>query len=225
VPKAMIFKELREMLPVAAAGLALYLAAAGSCMGFNVNYVGYNLLPYYLVGRPEGIPFLDGAFGWVFCMISAALAIGLGLRQTLGESARGTWLVLLHRPAGRCWLLGMKLLVGAGVYFVCAAVPVLIYAWLAATPGTHASPFAWWMTLPVWQWWLSMVLVYLGGFLSGIRPGRWLGSRLLPLAATGVLVFFVQLLPQWWLLGVAVVAVLAAFLTGLVFHAAAVRDY
>jgi hypothetical protein len=225
MPRAMISKELREVLPVAAAGLALYLVLLAGSMGFNVNYVGYDLLPYYIGGQSRGIPFLDGEFAWTFGLMSAALAIGLSLRQTVGESARGTWLLLLHRPASRSRLIGMKLLAGAGVYFVCGAIPILLYAWWAATPGTHASPFAWWMTVPVWRWWLSLGLVYLGGFLSGIRPGRWLGSRLLPLAAAGLLVFLVQLVPQWWLWGVAVVVLLAAFLATLIFHVAAVRDF
>ncbi len=222
--RAMVSKELRETLPVVAAGLAVYLLVVASCTGFNVNYVGFYLLPWYL-GGASGIPFLDGSFLQTYWLVSAALAIGLALRQTLGESARGTWLLLLHRPAGRCRLVGMKLVVGAAVYLACAAAAILLYAWWAATPGTHASPFQWWMTAPVWQLGISMVVVYFGGFLSGIRPGRWIGTRLLPLAAAGLLVFFIQAAPQWWPLGLAAVALSAALLAVLIFFVASERDY
>ena len=87
----------------------------------------------------------------------------------------------------------MKLLVGVAVYLVCAAAAILVYAWWAATPGTHASPFEWSMTVPIWKVWITMPLLYLGAFLSGIRPARWVGTRLLPLAAAGTLVL---LLPR-----------------------------
>ena len=41
------------------------------------------------------------------------------------------------------------------------------------------------MTAWAWQLWLCMPLVYLGAFLSGIRPARWFGTRLMPLVAAG----------------------------------------
>ena len=41
------------------------------------------------------------------------------------------------------------------------------------------------MTVPAFQIWLLMPLVYLGAFASGIRPARWFGSRLLPLVGGG----------------------------------------
>ena len=45
-------------------------------------------------------------------------------------------------PPGRgSSLIGLKLAVGALVYLVCGAVPILLYGVWAATPGTHASPF------------------------------------------------------------------------------------
>ena len=104
----------------------------------------------------------------------------LGLRQTVGESIHGTWMFLLHRPVGWTRLIGVKLLVGVALYLVCGAAAILVYAWWAATPGTHASPFEWSMTVPTWKVWIVMPIVYLGGaFLSGMRPARWVGTRLL----------------------------------------------
>ncbi|MEI8229252.1 MAG: hypothetical protein WCH77_13460, partial [Planctomycetota bacterium] len=35
--------------------------------------------------------------------------------------------------------------------------------------------------------WLGLIpVVYLGGFLSGIRPGAWFGTRLFPLLGAGL---------------------------------------
>ena len=59
----------------------------------------------------------------------------------------------------------------------------------AATPGTHASPFEWSMTVPIWIGWFAMTILYLGAFHTVVRPGRWYRSRLLPLAASAVATF------------------------------------
>jgi hypothetical protein len=75
----------------------------------------------------------------------------------------------------------------------------------AATPGTHASPFEWSMTMPVWGAWFGMLTIYLGAFLSGLRPGAWVGTRLAPLAAAaGVLAVSTAM---WWLSGALAVSV------------------
>lgn len=160
--KAMALKELRETRGItllALAAYALLVAAAVSPWGARQRY-----LP----------PFIsDGLFlGWFVC-ISGAMAIALGLRQTLGESIPGTYPFLFHRPAGRRWLIGVKLLTGSVLYLICAAVPILAYGVWAATPGTHSDPFEWSMTGPAWHLWFGMTLLYLGAFLAGVRPGRW----------------------------------------------------
>jgi hypothetical protein len=171
--KAMAMKELREVRGIGLLALAaqVYLAVAA---------VNPRL---FLPGDRSPVPFVDDGFflGW-FVLISVATAIALGLRQTLGESIRGTYPFLLHRPAERRWLIGTKLLVGLAVSLTTGIVSILGYALWAATPGTHASPFEWSMTVPTWQMWLSMTPAYLGAFLTGIRPGRWYG-RAFTLAA------------------------------------------
>jgi hypothetical protein len=138
--------------------------------------------------RETLLPFvIEDAFVFRFLVASAALAIALGLSQSLSETVRGTYPFLLHRPVTRRWLIGMKLSVGMVAYLLCAAVPLLVYGLWAATPGIYAGPFEWSMTWPAWAGWLATTLLYLGAFLTGIRPGRWYGSRLLPLvvAAAG----------------------------------------
>ena len=68
-------------------------------------------------------------------------------------------------------------------------------------PGKHASPFFWWMTATAWEAWGVIAIVYLAAFLAGIRPARWFGTRLLPLAAGGVLAALLRLPMFWPLLG------------------------
>jgi hypothetical protein len=174
--RAMAMKELWEIRGIAIAGVAAYGYLAAAAMNPRLLPPGdrNSILP----------PFVDdGFFGGWFVSISVLMTIALGLRQTLGESVAGTYPFLFHRPARRCWLIGMKLLVGVSVYLVGGLIAILAYGAWAATPGTHASPFEWWMTVPYWLTWFGMTLLYLGAFLSGLRPGRWCGSRLLPLAA------------------------------------------
>jgi hypothetical protein len=108
--KVMVRKELRETLGLAGIGLLAYLY-------FVTGEMGSPLVPWF--GRQQsGIPFVSGGFLTNFCLVSVPLAIALGLRQSAAESLRSTWLFLLHRPARRGKVIGLKLAVGALVYLV-----------------------------------------------------------------------------------------------------------
>jgi len=208
----MIAKELRETIWIALVALGVYLVATVELMGYNLESMVYM--------ERHWIPFASGEFGSMFGTISACLAMALGFRQSIWESFRGTWPVLLHRPVRRRWVMGAKLSAGLGLYLVTAAMPILLYAGWAATPGTHASPFEWSMTLGAWQIWLAITGFYLAAFLVGIRPARWIGSRLLPLVGVGVLV--VILAVNRWLIGI---FILDACLVSAIFFVACSRDY
>ena len=218
--RVMVSKELRETLPIAAFAVVVYLWLA----------FGQPASPpwplQWLPGwyRNEGFPFISGEFLERFGMAASVFAVALGLRQTVSESARGTWLFLLHRPLDRRWLIAVKLLVGVSLFCVCAAMPILIKGWHAATPGSFPGPFEWSMTLEAWGLGASLTAVYLGAFLAGIRPGRWIGTRLLPLAGTAILVFSIQFLAHWALFWGAFAA-LWAVLVGLILFVAQTRDY
>jgi hypothetical protein len=219
--KALMLKELRETAWIGMVGLLAHLAFVASC-------AGYAVLPFWTRGDIGGIPFLggSGSFLTAFGFVSVALAATLGLRQTAFESRGGTWLFLLHRPASMRQVLAAKLAVGAGLYLVCGLIAILSYAAWAAMPGHHASPFYWWMTADAWWAWGIIVIVYLGAFLAGIRPARWFGTRLLPLAAGGLLT--ILLIPASSfspLLGVAVFILETACLAGLIDFTATTRDY
>ena len=173
---ALVRKELRETVGIVAVGLGFYL------LWVFVVINGSNR---------ERIPFLGDEFrsGWVF--ISWGLATALGLKQSTWERLRGTYLFLLHRPTDRLTIFANKLLIGLVTLELAALVPVVIYCVWAGSAGTHASPFRWWMTAPTWHVWLSLPIVYLGAFLSGLLPARWLGTRLAPLVVASALLLLI----------------------------------
>jgi len=210
-------KELREIVWIAVAAMVVYflilVAATGIGLAERSPWSEAHKLPFNVEITMN------------FVLVGACLAVGLGLRQTVGESARGTFQFLLNRPASRRALIGTKLLVGGGVYLVLAVAPLLLYAWWAATPGTHASPFRWWMTVLAWQGWLGGSLLYLGAFLAGLRPGRWHGTRLLPLVAAAGLTGLCTFFPWSWAIDAPLVVLLDALLVANIFYVARTRDF
>jgi hypothetical protein len=217
--RALVRKELREVFGIAAAALGCYLALAANLMGAKV----FDWVP----GMPRGtneVPFTGGGFE-LFVLISAVFAVALGFRQSAWESARGTYLFLLHRPLSREAIFLTKLATGVGVFLVCAAVPVVLYGAWSAVPGHHPSPFEWSMTAPAWRLAFLMPLLYFGAFLSGLRPARWFGTRLLPLVAALTLLVVLCLLPWWWAATFPLAALLYGLLVANVCFVARARDY
>jgi hypothetical protein len=218
--RALVSKELREVVAIAAAALGCYLALVVNLMGAKV----FDWVP----GIPRGtedVPFAGGGFSGFFTFVSALFALALGFRQSAWESARGTYLFLLHRPLPRDLIFLTKLATGVGVFAVCAALPILLYAAWAAVPGHHPGPFAWSMTGSAWRLTFLMPLLYLGAFLSGLRPARWFGTRLLPLVAAVVLLIILNILPWWWLVSFPLTVVLYGLLVANVCFVARDRDY
>ena len=217
--KALVRKELRETAWMGLVGLVAHLA-------FVANCAGYAVVPIWSSREAVQVPFLDDSFLGTFCFVSIALAVALGLRQTAWESSRGTWLFLLHRPTSMARVLAAKLAVGGGLYLLCGLAAILSYAAWAALPGKHPSPFLWWMTVPAWTAWGAIGIVYLGAFLAGIRPARWFGTRLLPLAAGGLFAMLLALsLVFWPCLGIVAFLLAAACLVGLIGFTARTRDF
>jgi hypothetical protein len=211
---ALAYKEFRETAGIAALGLAALLLAA-------VSNMGWELIPgWHAYGQ---IPFLNDRFSVQFYLLAGLLAVALGFRQSLGDFHGDAYLFLLHRPRPRRHVFASKLLVGLASYALCAALPVLLYAWWAGLPGTHASPFEWWMTRDVWLAWLTISVLYLGAFLSGIRPGKWFGTRLLPLAATLLAPLLIALLPLS--AAIPVLILLSAVLISVILFVSETRDF
>jgi hypothetical protein len=153
------------------------------------------------------------------------LAITLGFRQSAWEPSQGTALYLLHLPLRRRTIVLTKLLTGVGILLACTLAPILIYATWAAMPRTHPGPFEWEMVGGSLRIWLLLPLVYLGAFASGIRPARWFGSRLLPLASSFVPATISFAVPLWWLLGLPILCVAAAILVNVVIWESETRDF
>jgi hypothetical protein len=216
--RAIVIKELRELRRLAAVGLVAYALVVASLSGVPL------LSFLFLVYSDFDIPFADERFHVLFILVSVPLAVALGLRQSLGE-ARGTWLFLLHRPIERDMIFLLKLATGCGVFLLCAAAPIVGYALWSSLPGHHASPFEWSMTMLAWRIWLVLPIVYLGAFLSGLRPARWFATRLLPLMGCGVAVICVLYMTSWMLLGLPLTVVLYAGLIYVICHVARTRDY
>jgi hypothetical protein len=218
--KALALKELRELRGVAVLGVIAYLILVARLIGVKA----FDFLPG-LPQEPEMVPFMTGEFLSYFMVLAGLFAMALGFRQSAWESSQGTYLFLLHKPVARQAIFALKLIVGTLVYLGCSALPIALYGWWAATPGQHPSPFRWGWTGSAW--WMAGIslLLYLGAFLSGLRPARWFGTRLLPLAASIFLLVCLQM-PFWsfWLQLAAILLTALAFLFVIRF-VAQVRDY
>jgi hypothetical protein len=218
--KALALKELREIFGITAAALAGYLMLLASLMGAML----FNMVPGMPIGAEE-IPFISGGFLIPFTFLSVVFAAALGLRQSAWESSRGTYLFLLHRPVRREAIFLTKLATGIGVLLVCTSLPIVLYALWSAAPGHHAGPFEWPMSAPAWQLALLLPLPYLGAFLSGLRPARWFGTRLLPLIASVALLPLLNILPGGWYFRLPLTLALCGLLTANICFVAWMRDY
>jgi hypothetical protein len=213
--KALAWKELREMRGIALLGLAAY--------GWLFCFACLQVSRWH----PDGVPFISDGFIEIYCWVSAGLAIAIGLRQSLGESVGGTYPFLFHRPATRRWMIGMKLLIGAVLYLLLAALPIVAYGLWAGLPGLHASPFFWATSVPSWVACFAMAIPYFGAFLTGIWPGRWFRTRLLPLlgallASGSAPLLFVDFGSLWALASIATIDV---WLVATIQYVAQTRDY
>jgi hypothetical protein len=211
---ALLYKEFRETGGVALLGAGALLAVASSSMGW------WLVLFANAGGR---IPFVSDTFQVYFSIVAGLLAIALGLRQSLADFSGDSYFFLLHRPVSRATIYGSKIIVGLLLYLVSAAPPILLSAWWAAVPGTHASSFSWSMTVGVWMGLLSITIVYLGAMLSGLRPAAWLGTRLAPVAAACLLAIVAAMLP-WWA-GILLIGLADAALVSLILLVADTRDF
>jgi hypothetical protein len=214
--KTLAVKELREsagIVALAVLGMAYALA----------ELTATHLLPWQ-GSRLYSYPFVGDRLNFFLAVIAGGFGIALGMKQTAWELGRNTFHFLLHRPLARRQVFYCKLLVGGILVLLFSAALVLLYAWWAATPGNVQAPFFWSMTIPAWQFCVAILPVYLGAFLSGIRPGQWFGSRLLPLAA-GILMAFCAVKSPWWWLGIVISLAGIAMMTASILHYVHRRDY
>jgi len=214
--KALVVKELRESAGIVA------LALLGGVYAL-AEFTGTRMLPWQGT-RLDQFPFVNDSLQFYFWLVTAGLAIAIAFRQTAWELGTGTYFFLLHRPISRACVFTYKLVVGFVLVMLLSAMLILTYVWWVATPGHIAVPFFWSMTCEVWQAWIMLPLIYFGAFMAGIRPGRWFGSRLIPLlAAIAVAIIGVALPWIWATLAISLVA--SAFLLVGIYYHVAHRDY
>ena len=181
--KALAIKELRESAAILALACLVMLYLLG-------GFLGWQFMPGNVVHSVAyTIPFVSNGFVEILIGFGGVLAIALGLKQGAWENSSKQYYFLLHRPVSRHTVFLTKMALGLGLLFLLTAGPILIYANWAATPGNHASPFFWGMTTTAWRVCWALPSVYLGALLSGLRPARWLGTRLLPLVGTCTFTF------------------------------------
>jgi ABC-type transport system involved in multi-copper enzyme maturation permease subunit len=224
---AIVRKDLRETRLFAALSLGLYFIYLSELTGMSrsvVSPIVEFVLPV-MSGVVADVPFVQGDFLGTYSLIGIALAIALGFRQSAWEPSQGTALYLLHLPLARRTIVLTKLLTGIGLLLACTLAPILIYATWAASPRTHPGPFEWSMTGEAFHVWLLMPLAYLGAFASGIRPARWVGSRLLPLASAAIPGGFLYILPHWWLIAFPLLLLVAAVLVSDILWESETRDF
>jgi len=216
--KAMLRKEFVEIRPV------MFLAI--SALGFLVllDVIAASVL------TPPPSPAYNGfydepGFFHLSWMIFLVYALLLGFVQTLADSFQGTWGYLAHLPPGGRWIVSAKLRIGLAAFLCPCVVFIVWWTAVASARQTVVHPFAWPDVLAFAQMTLIGLLVYLGAFLSGLRPARWFGTRLLPLAGCGMLVWVFMGLPQWWVYGVLPLIVLCGLLTALILHVGKTRDF
>jgi hypothetical protein len=215
--KTLAWKESRELMPL----VSLALIAQGLMFVVPGNFLW--LIPWN--ESRDVVPFVARSLVNWMLYLSGFAALALGFWQTLWETGRGTFLFLLHRPLSRTTVFSVKLAVGFAATLIITGLPILLHALWAATPGTHASPFYWSMTVWAWLIWFRMPVIYLGAFLSGLREGRWFGTRPLPLMAALLTMMIITVIDRWPLASLAVTLLVEACYLLVIYRVAEARDY
>jgi hypothetical protein len=214
--KALVVKELRESaIPVALAVLAAAYVLADLTATPIVPWQGLQVYAY---------PFVQDQLPSYFWLVAGGFAIAFGLRQTAFELAFGTYYFLLHRPVERGRIFAYKLVIGTALVMSLSAAIILLYAIWAATPGHIPAPFFWSMTVPAWTAWIALPPLYFGAFLSGIRPGKWFGTRLVPLVTAMLVSMVAANMPWFWLAALMSLAASVLLIVDIFFYVQA-RDY
>jgi ABC-type transport system involved in multi-copper enzyme maturation permease subunit len=192
--KALAIKELRESWGLAVLAALAMAWAVLSGMGRNplqmLISTNFNTHHLAFIG--------DGFYEWS-CIFLGVLAVLLGFKQSAWEVHHSTFYFLFHRPISRRQVLAVKLGIGVLLIGAILSAAILVYGAWANVPGHLSAPFDWSMTWDSWQLLAVLPLVYFAAFLSGIRPGKWFGTRLVPLASVILVVAIAASVPFWWL--------------------------
>ena len=168
---------------------------------------------------------LDEDFVYPFLLISLALAVVMGLVQSLSEDVQGTWRYVLALPGGWRRILKLKFACGMVAWMGWALASFAVCALgLLADPGSQGESLGR-LSEPMLRILVCVPVVYFGAFLTAIRRSNWLFSRLMPLGGVLLCLFTLLYLPSWWILAPLASCAFAALLAGIIFHVAAARDF
>jgi ABC-2 family transporter protein len=209
--KALVKKELRENVMVAALGMV------GAILLTAWTYHDYKAFIAISPDHPREIninmgqlqPVVWPAFLMQLAGLCGIFGAALGFMQVFHERHRDLWGYLIHRPATRTQIFLGKMIAGLALYFIAIGLPLGVFVIWDATPGHVAAPFDWGMVSPMVKMVAGGVAFYFAGMLTGLRQARWWVSRALGLGLALGSVFLsfssfedlMPMMPFWqWLL-------------------------
>jgi hypothetical protein len=199
--KALVQKELRENVRLAALGLIIHTLILVQ------HYREYVAAPTNM-SQPLTSPGILWSTAW-FCGIFGAV---LGWLQVHNERRPDLWAFLIHRPMTRTGIFLGKVAAGLGLYALVAGLPLLGFILWARLPGHVAAPFELAMLRPVAAYALVGILYYFAGMLGDLRQARWYASRVVGVGLAIVVSLLVSASPESWqsllliLIGTAILA-------------------
>lgn len=178
--RSLVIKEFWDLRGVIAFGVVIHALLLANLLGMP----SYEWLP---MREAQELPFTN-SFPLYLAVYTIFFAGLMGVVQALSDARGQRWLFVLPMPVRtENWMLG-KLVFGLGVWALLGVGTYLLGILIVSTPGVFPAPFEWWMTRTGWTYLAMAPFVYLAGFLSGIRPGSWFGTRLLPLLGSLALI-------------------------------------
>lgn len=173
--KALVWKEFRELLPMAVIALGLqFLLIAYAFNDWRIHSAPGNVAATF--------PFLY--------ITSLVFAICAGLWQGAREVSQNTYQFLLQRPVERTTVFAVKVCSGVVICFVVGLAPSILFtAWMLEVVR-YEDDFA----VALWGLVGGLWLIYFGALLSGLWPARWYGSRFYPVLAGILLYILLQII-------------------------------
>ncbi len=206
--KALIQKELRENLKVAAlALLGFTLMAVWSFHSYG-TMIARLVAGFGLMDPNSSQPLLSPVFLMQTAWLCGVFGAVLGWTQINHERNPDLWGYLVHRPATRTQIFLGKIAAGLALYLLAAGLPLAALAVWCAVPGHIAAPFEWPMAVPMLKLLIAGVACYFGGMVTSLRQARWYMSRGFGLGLALAAVFVSMTgydMPPFWLWALAIV--------------------
>ena len=185
--KALVRKEMRENVRIAALGLVVHTLMLLS------QYRDYVATP-----TNTSQPLADQSILWSTAWFCGIFGLVLGWLQVHNERRPDLWAFLIHRPMTRSGIFLGKVIAGLALYALVVGLPLLGFIVWARLPGHVAAPFELAMLQPVAAYVLAGIPYYFAGMLSDLRQARWYASRVLGVGLALLVSLFISLTPEFW---------------------------